>query len=296
MYAMLDRPSDVPCRKAASGTRRVHALVLTLALVGLDCANAKVGGVGPLPDGSTQPPPPNSDSAVSPPGCDAAITQPATGACDPLTNTGCPSDQKCTALQQSNINFALGCVPIGNKVAGEACTQEVFCSTSQTGDDCGSGLACFILQGDASATCHRLCNPTGAATGCMGTDTCSQSLSGITSVQICVAATSTQNPDSGTTPTQPCQPLEQTGCSTPGQACYLSSTTSLCMTAGSKTPGGSCGPINDCAKGGTCVAGTCRSFCSMASAGSCTGANTGGPKCDNAAKSTVVEANLGFCN
>ena len=45
------------------------------------------------------------------------------GACDPFTNSGCSSGQKCTALQQTNGTLALGCGSVGSKSEGETCTQ-----------------------------------------------------------------------------------------------------------------------------------------------------------------------------
>ena len=206
------------------------------------------------------------------------------GACDPFTNSGCSSGQKCTALQQTNGTLALGCGSVGSKSEGETCTQTAS-GGPQTGDNCTSGLACFATGTGASATCHRMCSPSGAGNPCPGSEICSLAAPGLDTVEFCRLTTS-------------CQPLDQTGCAS-GQACYFSSTGALCALEGNQQPGTTCANANDCVKGSTCIVGAasaCSSFCSMASGGTpvCTGAATGGSTCASLGNA-AAGADLGYC-
>jgi len=224
------------------------------------CASATVGNQEPTHDAG-------SDASASVGGKDGSNSTKndgsgdvVYGACDPFSNSGCSSNQKCIALQSGNA-LSLGCGSKGSKVEGDTCTPEMS-SSAQTGDDCGSQLACFKLATDTSYTCHRICPISGGANACPGTDTCSLVVPGLTGLAFCQKAVT-------------CLPLEQTGCPD-GQACYYGDKGAVCAPAGQSPPGGSCNRANDCVKGSTCLIlppGVCSSFCSTASGGAttCTG-------------------------
>jgi hypothetical protein len=211
-----------------------------------------------------------------------------TGVCDPFSNSGCASDQKCTALQRGPA-LELGCGTKGNLSAGETCTP-VSPGGVQTGDDCGNGLACFRLGTETSSTCHRICaSAASSPCACAPEEICSLLVSGLDSLGYAFCR-----------PVAKCQALEQTGCAGT-EGCYF--TTSSCYTGpqcagkGSKNPGDACGAANDCTPGSTCLivgtTGICSSFCSTADGGpKCSGASTGGDIC---AALGGPDPNLGSC-
>lgn len=213
-----------------------------------------------------------------------------TGVCDPFTNSGCRSSEKCTALQQSNGTLALGCDTKGSKAEGEACSQTVT-GSSQTDDDCASGLACFSIGG-AAASCHQICSISGTSCTCRTDELCSLRVSAIDSLGFAFCR-----------PVVKCQPLEQTGCDKAKEACYFSTspcyTGSQCAGFGNTKPGDACAVANNCEPGSTCLlvgTGICSSFCSTASGGtpSCSGASTGGDTCATLGGPSD-EPNLGSC-
>ena len=177
------------------------------------------------------------------------------GSCDPFSNLGCSSDQKCIALQSGNA-LGLGCGSKGSQSEGDTCTP-VMTGGAQTGDDCGDQLACFKLNTASAYTCHRICPTAGKANACPGSETCSLVVSGLNGLAFCQ-------------PTTSCQPLEQTGCPS-DQACYYGTKGAICAGIGPAQPGETCVNANDCAKGSTCLTvgstGTCSSFCSTADGG-----------------------------
>ena len=204
------------------------------------------------------------------------------GPCDPFTNSGCNGGEKCTALQ-SGSSLTLGCGNKGSGSEGDSCTP-VSTGGSQTGDDCGDGLACFALTGEAMATCRRICPTSGTANACPAGAVCNLIVPGLTGLAFCRAATT-------------CLPLEQTGCPS-DYACYFDSTGAHCALKGATQPGNSCIYANDCMPGSTCLivgTGTCSSFCSI-SGGSpaCSGPSTGGNTCAALAGSPAG-ANFGSC-
>ena len=276
-------------RFAPFATRSLRIFAATLVWHVLGCASAKVSNQEPNNDGSSDANGSGSDkdgsTSVKNDGPAGDVVY---GSCDPFTNAGCSITQKCTALRTGST-LALGCGSKGDKSQGAACAP-VPNETSQTGDDCGTGLACFAVAGE-SATCHRLCSNSGTANACPGTDTCSikvGTFSSSTGLAFCQASTT-------------CLPLEQTGCST-GQACYYGQKGAVCapVPAVPVQPGDTCTNANDCAPGSTCLiigsSGICSSFCSTASNGSpgCSGAAMGGTICAALGGGTD-EPNLGTC-
>jgi hypothetical protein len=270
----------------SGATHLLFITVAALACQSLGCASANVNQEQPGPDSGTADTTPGADS----PGTknDGPATDVLYGSCDPFTNSGCPSDKKCTALQSGSV-LGLGCGGKASKGEGDTCSP-VMTGGTQTGDDCGNQLACFKLASDNEATCHRICPTTGTANACPGTDTCSLVVPGLTNLAFCQTSTS-------------CLPLEQTGCPS-DQACYYGTKGAVCapVPGSPKKPGEACVSANDCAKGSTCLlvgsAGVCSSFCSTASGGtpSCSGASTGGTICIALNSGTGTdEPNLGSC-
>jgi len=276
--------SNAPATKADAGTMNLLCIVATvLGCQVLGCASAKVG-VGPGPDGGTSDTGSvaNGKDTSGPNGKNDGATS--YGPCDPFSNAGCTSGEKCSTLRNDQT-LAVGCGSKGSKSEGDLCTP-IPTSGPQTGDDCGDGLACFSVLGQ-SPVCHRICATGGNTDTCPGTETCSLDVGGLAGLEFCQATT-------------PCQPLEQTGCPSSDQACYYGTKGAVCAGAGSVQPGGTCVNANDCARGSTCLTvgatGFCSSFCSTASGGtpSCSGANTGGTLC-SVLGGPSDEANLGSC-
>jgi hypothetical protein len=210
----------------------------------------------------------------------------ASGPCDPFTNSGCPSDKKCTALQVGST-LTLGCGSKGSGAEGNNCTRSLD-GANQSGDDCGDRLACFALSGEPSATCRRICPTSGTANACPSGELCSLVVGGLDGLAFCRKVVT-------------CQPLGQTGCAS-GEGCYFSTsgsyTGSLCAKAGTKKPGESCQLANECEPGATCLivgTGVCSAFCSTAGGDpSCSGASTGGSTCA-ALGGAGDQPNLGSC-
>jgi hypothetical protein len=277
---------------ATTASTRTPILELLSLLAGLGlagCASGTVVNVNPdtsasdageKKDGGS---PNDQNSKNDGPAADALY-----GACDPFTNSGCASGEKCTALQQSSGKLALGCDSKGSKGEGQDCSQTVT-GGSQTSDDCNSGLACFSTTG-AQATCHRICPTSGSANACPTGELCSLAVDGLDSLAFCQ-------------PVTPCQPLEQSGCGSEEGCYFLASggyTGPLCLKKGSKKPGIACALANECEPGSNCLmlgsSGTCSSFCSTTDGDtpSCTGSATGGTICDPLGGSSS-EPNLGIC-
>jgi hypothetical protein len=210
---------------------------------------------------------------------------PPAGSCDPLTNDGCPSDQKCTALRDGNT-LSLGCgnrsdSGTGEKGENDDC-QPVPDTGRQTGDDCGNGLACFNWAGE-SPKCHRLCAHSGCSRDCADGWACNRQLPGIEGYWSCGVS---------------CRPLDQTGCQ-PDEGCYVASSGPTCAQAGSKATGEECDPskVNDCVAGSTCITGLsngnrCLAFCSTSG---------GSPGCSTTCIKMPVddalmsESDVGYC-
>lgn len=81
----------------------------------------------------------------------AADAGPDPDECDPLTNTGCGPDQKCSWLrdEESGSDGRTTCVPDGDVVVGDECM-----TVGEAGgftDDCVGGAFCF--GGECSVTC-----------------------------------------------------------------------------------------------------------------------------------------------
>ena len=278
------RQWNAPSVKCSTGaTRLLSILVAALGCQSLGCASANVNQEAPKADAGTAESAPGTDGKTTSKN-DGPAGDVVYGSCDPFTNSGCSSGDKCIALQSGSA-LGLGCGSKGGQGEGQTCTP-VMTGGSQTGDDCGNQLACFKLATETAASCHRICPTIGTANACPGTDTCSLVVPGLTNLAFCQKSTT-------------CQPLEQTGCPS-DQACYFGTKGAVCAPAGTKQPSDTCASANDCTKGSTCLVvgstGICSSFCSTANGetSSCSGASTGGTLCQALGGSTD-EANLGSC-
>ena len=88
-----------------------------------------------------------------------------TGTCDPLKQTGCPANEKCTWLIDAiapNYVGHVGCAPAGAGAVGETCK---YGGQGTMGyDDCGKGLVCGNYRGGYC--------PAAAARACMKNTDC----------------------------------------------------------------------------------------------------------------------------
>jgi hypothetical protein len=232
----------------------------------LGCASARLTDQGPPPDGGTTDTNlvANGKDASDPNGKSDGATS--YGVCDPFSNAGCASGQKCSTLRNGST-LTPGCGSKGSNGEGDQCTP-VPATGQQTGDDCGDGLACFSLgAGQLNSFCHRICALSGPDT-CPGTEICTLKVSNLAGIGLAFCQA-----------TIPCQALDQTGCSA-DQACYYEPKGAICAPLGTAPAGSSCTNANDCAKGSTCLTingiGTCFAFCSAANGGSpsCSGGTT----------------------
>lgn len=76
--------------------------------------------------------------------------------CDPVCQTGCCTNQKCTALNTGTGGIAaLGCSPLTSvHLLGEPC-DATNAGTPQRSDNCLAGLVC--IDGNVGGTCLKLC-------------------------------------------------------------------------------------------------------------------------------------------
>ncbi len=278
-------------RRGLSFKRAAWAQVwaATIGLGGLGCAKGDVqvsndnhrdSAVADSARDTASPPdknqPQNNDAGVCTP------PKPPQGSCDPLTNDGCGSDQKCTALLTTSSTLALGCASKGDKNENDDCSQIMADDGSQTGDDCGDGLACFQWTGESSK-CHRLCSRSACTSVCADGWVCKLRLPGIDSYYACGAS---------------CKPLDQSGCDS-DQGCYLTDSGPTCDPAGQTAVGDECDPTkdNDCVPGSTCITGLsngnrCLAFCSTSG-----GDPSCGTTCNKVPVSDAVmsQPNVGVC-
>jgi hypothetical protein len=260
-------------------THLFGVLVCGVAVAGGACAKATVNTEAPKLDAAPDHAPEGDAKTAN--GKDGGTNSDVSyGPCDPFTNDGCGSDQKCAALQ-SGGSLKLGCGDKGDKNEVDTCTQKVEGGV-QVGDDCGDGLSCF----GAPAICHRLCSDHNR---CPDEEICDLE-TGIPGIRVC-------------RPVKKCTALKQEGCDG-NEACYFTSSSEYtgprCLAQGTAKPGSSCRNANECEPGSTCLiigsSGICASFCSTATDGTpkCTGADTGGDICEPMAGGES-EPDLGVC-
>ena len=206
-------------------------------------------------------------------------------ACDPVCQTGCCPEQKCTALNMAatdgTLAATLGCSPAAPvRDLGEPCDPG-NAGTPTRFDNCRSGLAC--VDGDMGAFCLKLCR---GDVDCGDGIRCEQrrlDTQGTTVVSVCGL------------PATDCTPTTISGC--PAQrTCYLVDTNAsgdrtICdISAGQGKQMTSCRYARDCFPGYTCATsgpgvGRCWPVCTLPG-GNCPGVFT----CQNVGKT------YGYCD
>jgi hypothetical protein len=202
--------------------------------------------------------------AEAPPVCIPPV-QPCTSdmskKCDPLCQTGCNCQEKCSAITTGAMSGTLTCnvpLPSRARALGEACDVSSGGTAQQT-DNCAPGLVC---RDDACGSrCYKLCK---IDADCP-MSTCTIDLGGGT--KVCDVQATTCNPvGNSSTPM---------GCPGMVQGCYLSTTVTdrtVCdcpFKAGG--PQASCVISRDCFPGLVCVDATgtgnatCHQACNIAS-------------------------------
>ncbi|MFI5298027.1 MAG: hypothetical protein ACHREM_08010 [Polyangiales bacterium] len=180
-----------------------------------------------------------------------------TGACDPVTNAGCTSSQKCT-VGTPNV-----CIAKGTVATGQPCG-------SSGHDDCVAGDICI----GTPLRCEQFCN---IDSDCKGAAVASGATSEPNNVPRCVDGITGFTTMLCSTACNPVTKAGATGC--PGTlACDYSQETSGteftdCWPAGAGGDGATCTYTSDCAAGYTCLNnGTktiCRAICRSGAAADC---------------------------
>ena len=186
-------------------------------------------------------------------------------ACDPVCQTGCCPDEKCTALNQSGATLSLaakiGCIAFDRRHGiGEGCTLSNIGAANRS-DDCLPGLVC--IGGNSLSLCFKLCV---TAADCDGGSCESRKLDSSTNFAASVCSL----------PKTMCDPLVPTGgdCGA-GRTCYLTDSnqaagdTTICDIASGTTTNGPCDSSRDCLPKFTCPTqgagvGRCQRVCAHA--------------------------------
>jgi len=224
------------------------------------------GGAGGSSDGSSK----DMDGASSGDGNSCVLRQATAGctpqaelACDPVCQTGCCTDEKCTTQNRGTAGAnagTLGCAK-GSwlRNLGETC-DVTNAGTALRTDNCLPGLLC--VAGDSDKICMKLCR---GDADCAGDVTCESrqiERPGTYLASVCGLPTTTCNPASG---------IAITGCPA-GRTCYLIRSSAgdrtVCdLSSGEGTNAASCTAPIDCLPGWTCPlsgpgAARCRPVCS----------------------------------
>ncbi|MEM7154333.1 MAG: hypothetical protein AAF799_15915 [Myxococcota bacterium] len=136
---------------------RCWTALLTLALFVPTVGCQRLPGEEDDDDGSGAPPPPSGGTFL--PQDDTGDGEPSNdesgeggSACDPVTQSGCEMDEKCTALVVGGV-VTYGCVADpGGLDPSDPCVA----SHSDGIDGCGAGYACLADEGD-NGLCTALC-------------------------------------------------------------------------------------------------------------------------------------------
>ena len=113
------------------------------------------------------------DAAIEDAPADASPDAPS-GPCDPLMQTGCGANSKCTwlidAVMPQYIGH-IGCAPDGTSAAGAACTYGAAGTTGY--DDCAKGSVCSaFIQPGVAGVCKQICDQQGGTPMCDASHTC----------------------------------------------------------------------------------------------------------------------------
>lgn len=138
------------------------------------------GGVSDSSDNAMDAGQPDAYALVDASRVDANATSDTTSAaCDPITNTGCPANEQCTADVIRDNNDAGYCVPIGNLQLGSACTSTCNGSNEMCQSDCEAKTACTAAGIDPHQTCRQLCVLNTPTVGCPTGQLCASFADGI---------------------------------------------------------------------------------------------------------------------
>jgi hypothetical protein len=263
----------------ATAPLRLGALALLGALVAFGCYRPDIadygfscGANGACPDGysctvgglchkigvDAAPPACTPSAAVQ--GCTPDPSLP----CDPVCQSGCCSDQKCTALNtgKNPPTAALGCVANNPVRDFNAQCDVTGAGTPQRTDDCLPGL--IGISGNSGAYCLKLCR---TDKDCSGGVHCEKRVidsDGTFVASVCGLPSTACDPTSDT----------NSGCA-PNRVCYLvtpnaAGDTTICEIASGDHRNVSCQYSRECLAKYTCAdvgpgAGTCLPVCSNAS-------------------------------
>ena len=105
-----------------------------------------------------------ADAALD--GTPDACVEPYTTPCNPLQQTGCPAESRCTWIRIDEQIGRADCGPVGTKALGEPCgfTRPMVCGGFV--DDCGRGAAC------TDGICRAICDHQGGSPACEAGMTC----------------------------------------------------------------------------------------------------------------------------
>jgi hypothetical protein len=209
------------------------------------------------------PPDLRSDASCTPRTAAQGCTPDKSLVCDPVCQTGCCTDQKCTALNSGKDppTAALGCVPNNPAHAFNTPCTVTGAGTPGRTDDCQPGL--IGISGSSGAYCLKLCR---TDNDCGSGGHCEQRVidnKGSFVASVCGLPNAMCNPTSGT----------NSGCPA-GRTCYLvtpdpAGDTTVCEITSSDGRNNSCQYSRECLPLYTCAdvgpgAGTCLPVCAHA--------------------------------
>lgn len=181
---------------------------------GYACVNGLCwqGGIVSPPDGGgvvDMAPPPDLSCFGAVPEC----TVTSTGVCDPVCQTGCGCQEKCSVSSAGEA----ACVPVqGQKAVGAGCNVMGYQSPAQT-DDCVPGAVCLYPggKGTTRAYCFALCS---SDTACPNSRCVPRPVSPPPDT---VSKAPTANVCDTPFTQTPCNPFDNTGCVGDLSYCYL---------------------------------------------------------------------------
>lgn len=127
--------------------------------------------------------------------------------------------------------------------------------------DCASSYTC------QAGTCKPPCAPSCVGRIC-GSDGCGGSCGSCGAGQYCSAGSCI------TPPQDECNPVSNTGCTSPNECILLANETPKCALLGTGTQGSFCSASTPCDGGYACFGGTCRKVCTLGSDAACPGTTT----------------------
>lgn len=179
------------------------------------------------------------------------------GACDPVCQTGCGPNQRCTMGTSGPACVALPSAPnCVNAACGAA-------------DTCARGTICLgELQAACGAHCYRFCRDDD---DCLPNARCT-----VGAGEGSAAFTACSPPIESCNPVSPGARCAQKPAGTFG--CYILSLAhpdlAVCDCAGTLVPGQACGGEHQCIPGSECINGVCRRLCDMSGVINCVGGTT----------------------